>query len=78
MASGWAPRRLRSRLTPVRPRGWAFLALYAAAPLNALPRLTHAASEVVLASTVAAGVIAAAGCVAAAAITMRSAADTAR
>ncbi|MFC4610481.1 hypothetical protein ACFO9E_22160 [Streptomyces maoxianensis] len=44
MANGWAPRRLRSRLTPVRPRGWALLALYAAAPLNTLPRLADATS----------------------------------
>jgi hypothetical protein len=32
MAAGWAPARWRARLTPVRARGWAVLAIYAVAP----------------------------------------------
>lgn len=37
MVAGRVPERLRPRLAPVRPRGWAVLALYAAAPLNTIP-----------------------------------------
>ncbi|MFI6012683.1 hypothetical protein ACIBAG_28395 [Streptomyces sp. NPDC051243] len=45
------PRRLRPRLTPTRPCGLAFLAFYAAAPLNALPRLAGASPLIILAAT---------------------------
>lgn len=62
MAAGRAPARLRARLTPVRVRGWAILAIYAVAPLNAIPRLARATPELTLALTAAAGIIAAAGC----------------
>lgn len=46
----------------MRARGWAVLAIYAAASLNAIPRLAGAAPEVSLALTAAAGILAAAGC----------------
>ncbi|USQ85643.1 hypothetical protein NFX46_18875 [Streptomyces phaeoluteigriseus] len=62
MAAGWAPAHLRARLTPVRAHGWALLALYAVAPLNAIPRLTGASPELSLALTGVAGVIAVSGC----------------
>ncbi|MFE2323279.1 hypothetical protein ACFXD5_04995 [Streptomyces sp. NPDC059385] len=62
MACGWVPARLRERLAPVRPRGWAFLAVYAAAPLNALPRLAEAPPGVSLALTAAAGILVVVGC----------------
>ncbi|WP_261576078.1 hypothetical protein [Frankia gtarii] len=42
MAAGRAPRRLHARLAPVRPRGWALLLIYSAAPLNAIPPLADA------------------------------------
>ncbi|MEU6346830.1 hypothetical protein ABZ883_38465 [Streptomyces sp. NPDC046977] len=63
MAADWVPGRLRSRLTPVRPRGWALLAIYAPAPLNAIPRLAGATPEVTLAGVLAGGVLAVGGCV---------------
>ncbi|WP_149830420.1 hypothetical protein [Streptomyces tailanensis] len=56
------PRRLHARLAPTRPRGWALLALWAAAPLNAVPRLVDAPPAITLAATATAGVVAAAGC----------------
>lgn len=62
MAAGHVPARLRARLTPVRVRGWAVLAIYAVAPLNAIPRLAGATPELTLALTAAAGIVAAAGC----------------
>ncbi|MEW2129726.1 hypothetical protein [Streptomyces sp. NPDC005435] len=49
------PERLRSRLAPVRPRGWAFLALYAGVLINSVPRLAGAPSSVLMAATVAGG-----------------------
>ncbi|WP_079403956.1 hypothetical protein [Streptomyces sp. 3211] len=61
MAAGQVPARLRARLTPVRVHGWALLAIYAVAPLNAIPRLAGAAPEVSLALTAAAGIVAVAG-----------------
>jgi hypothetical protein len=60
------PQRLRSRLAPARPRGWALLALYMAAPLNAVPRLAGASPGLILAATAVAGALAVAGCVGAA------------
>ncbi|WP_327322583.1 hypothetical protein OG735_08880 [Streptomyces sp. NBC_01210] len=79
MAAGWAPSRLRARLTPVRARGWALLALYAVAPLNAIPRLAGAAPEVSLALTATtAGIIAVAGCLLAALIPFARARDSVR
>ncbi|MGW6941776.1 hypothetical protein ACWGF3_22645 [Streptomyces xanthophaeus] len=62
MAAGRVPARLRARLTPVRVHGWAILAMYAVAPLNAIPRLAGAAPELSLALTAAAGIVAVAGC----------------
>ncbi|MER7467317.1 hypothetical protein [Streptomyces sp. NPDC097981] len=66
MASGRAPGRLRHRLEPVRPRGWAILGIYAVAPLNAIPRLADASPQVTLALTAAAGLLTVAGCLVAA------------
>ncbi|MFF7581197.1 hypothetical protein ACFZBE_40715 [Streptomyces sp. NPDC008061] len=62
MAAGRVPDRLRARLTPVPVHGWAILALYAVAPLNAIPRLAGAAPQLSLALTAAAGIVAVAGC----------------
>ncbi|MFG2335554.1 hypothetical protein [Streptomyces yangpuensis] len=62
MATDRVPARLRARLTPIRANGWALLALYAVAPLNAVPRLAGANSAVSLALTAVAGIIAVAGC----------------
>ncbi|WP_432073834.1 hypothetical protein [Streptomyces wuyuanensis] len=66
MATGHVPKRLRPRLAPTAPRGWAVLALYAAAPLNAIPRLAGASPTIILAGTATAGFVAAAGCAVAA------------
>ncbi|MFF5809272.1 hypothetical protein [Streptomyces sp. NPDC012746] len=62
MAADRVPARLRARFAPVRAHGWALLALYAVAPLNAIPRLAEASPEVTLALTAAGGVVGAAGC----------------
>ncbi|MGW2703897.1 hypothetical protein [Streptomyces sp. NPDC001340] len=62
LVRGRVPRRLRHRLAPMRPRGWALLALYAVAPLNTIPRLAGAPVVVTLVATAAAGVVAAIGC----------------
>ncbi|MFD3328552.1 hypothetical protein [Streptomyces sp. NPDC058701] len=62
MAAGRVPARLRARFAPVRVHGWAILAIYAVAPLNAIPRLIRASPELSLALTVAAGIVAVAGC----------------
>ncbi|MCY0944146.1 hypothetical protein [Streptomyces antarcticus] len=62
MAAGRVPARLRARLAPVRVHGWALLAVYAVAPLNAIPRLAGASPELSLALTAAAGIVAVAGC----------------
>jgi hypothetical protein len=51
LLTGRVPQRLRPRLAPMRPRGLAFLAFYAAAPLNAIPRLVGASPSVILAAT---------------------------
>lgn len=78
MAGGWAPARLRARQTQVRARGWALLALYAAAALNAIPRLAGASPEVSLALTAAAGIVAVAGCLPAAVASLGTFRDGAR
>ncbi|GGX43226.1 hypothetical protein AR457_38910 [Streptomyces agglomeratus] len=62
MAAGRVPARLRARFVPVRVHGWAILAIYAVAPLNAIPRLAGASPELSLALTAAAGIAAVAGC----------------
>ncbi|WP_371617052.1 hypothetical protein [Streptomyces sp. NBC_00454] len=62
MAADRIPRRLRAKLTPVRPRGWALLLIYATAPVNAVPRLADAAPGITLACTAAGGALAVAGC----------------
>ncbi|WP_330297617.1 hypothetical protein [Streptomyces sp. NBC_00503] len=62
MAADLVPERLRSRLTPVRPRGWALLLIYTTAPVNALPRLAGASPETTLACTAAGGALAVTGC----------------
>ncbi|URN17305.1 MULTISPECIES: hypothetical protein [Streptomyces] len=73
MVAGRVPERLRPRLAPVRPRGWAVLALYAAAPLNAIPRLADASPTIVSAATAAAGLAAATGCAVAVVASSRAA-----
>ncbi|WP_171112614.1 MULTISPECIES: hypothetical protein [Streptomyces] len=60
---GRIPQRLRPRLDPMRPRGLALLAFYAAAPLNAVPRLADASPSITLAATGLAMVVALAGCI---------------
>ncbi|WP_318217349.1 hypothetical protein [Streptomyces sp. SCL15-6] len=66
LITGRVPQRLRSRLAPTRPRGWALFALYLAAPLNAVRRLAGASPGLTLAATAAAGTLAVTGCVGAA------------
>ncbi|MGQ4475740.1 hypothetical protein [Streptomyces sp. SAS_276] len=72
LLTGRIPRRLRYRLAPMRPRGWGLLALYAVAPLNAVPRLADAPPLIILVATATAGVVAAAGCTYAALAPRRS------
>ncbi|MGG7569261.1 hypothetical protein [Streptomyces sirii] len=74
MVTGRIPGRLRPRLAPVRPCGWAVLALYAAVPLNAIPRLAGASRAVTVAAIATAGVVAATGCVVVAIAAHRTAA----
>ncbi|MFE0640663.1 hypothetical protein ACFW2Y_03410 [Streptomyces sp. NPDC058877] len=62
MATNRVPERLRHRLAPVRPRGWALLLIYATAPTNSLPRIAGASPDLTLACTAAGGVLAVAGC----------------
>lgn len=61
LVTGRVPLRLHSRLAPMRPRGWALLALYMAAPLNAVPRLAGASPGLIMAATAVAGVLAVTG-----------------
>jgi hypothetical protein len=63
LLTGRVPRRLRPRLDPMRPRGLAFLAFYAAAPLNAVPRLAGASPVLTLAATGLAMMVTLAGCI---------------
>ncbi|WP_431967908.1 hypothetical protein [Actinacidiphila sp. bgisy160] len=62
LLTGHVPQRLRSRLGPTRPRGWALPALCRAAPPNAVPRLAGASPGPIMAATAAIGVPAVAGC----------------
>ena len=62
MITDRVPRRLRGRLTPVRPRGWGFLLIYATAPVNTVPRLAGASPDTTLACTAVGGGLAVAGC----------------
>ncbi|MFJ9765622.1 hypothetical protein ACIRUY_17580 [Streptomyces erythrochromogenes] len=75
IATGRLPARLPARRRPPRAYGWAVLALYATAPLNAIPRLTGAAPRVSLALTSVAGIVAVAGCLLAALASLRRAGD---
>ncbi|MGW0291439.1 hypothetical protein [Streptomyces tuirus] len=63
LLTGRVPRRLRPRLDPMRPRGLAVLAFYAAAPLNAIPRLAGASPVATLAATGLAMMVTLAGCI---------------
>ncbi|MFC9259346.1 hypothetical protein ACFT25_05945 [Streptomyces hydrogenans] len=78
IAAGRVPARLPARLRPARAYGWAILALYATAPLNAVPRLTGASPQFSLALTAVAGIVAVAGCLLAALASLRRAGDGAR
>ncbi|MCC9710187.1 hypothetical protein E4N62_35965 [Streptomyces sp. MNU76] len=60
---GRIPQRLRPRLDPMRPRGLALLAFYAAAPLNAIPRLADASPLITQAATGLAMVVTLTGCI---------------
>ncbi|MER5215441.1 hypothetical protein ABT063_34100 [Streptomyces sp. NPDC002838] len=73
MVTGHEPKRLRPRLAPAPPRGWAILALYAAAPLNAIPRLAGVSPAITLAATATAGIVATTGCAVAATASDRTA-----
>ncbi|WP_426570094.1 hypothetical protein [Streptomyces canus] len=72
LLTGRMPHRLHARLAPARPRGWALLCLWAAAPLNTIPRLADAPPAITLAATTIAGVVAVAGCAVAADATLRA------
>ncbi|BCL23562.1 hypothetical protein ACPCBX_27465 [Streptomyces tuirus] len=63
LLTGRVPRRLRPRLDPMRPRGLAVLAFYAAAQLNAIPRLAGASPVATLAATGLAMMVTLAGCI---------------
>jgi hypothetical protein len=72
LLAGRIPHRLHARLAPARPRGWAVLCLWAAAPLNTIPRLADAPPAITLAATATAGAVAVAGCALAAGATLRA------
>ncbi|MBG0852766.1 hypothetical protein I2W78_13185 [Streptomyces spinoverrucosus] len=76
LLTGRISSRLHARLTPTRPRGWALLARWAAAPLNTLPRLAEAPPSIALTATASAGAAAAAGCALAAAPALRATKET--
>ncbi|MEU9574085.1 hypothetical protein AB0D62_30320 [Streptomyces massasporeus] len=63
LLTGRVPRRLRPRLDPMRPCGLAVLAFYAAAPLNAIPRLAGASPVLTLAATGLGMLVTLAGCI---------------
>ncbi|MFJ3976493.1 hypothetical protein [Streptomyces sp. NPDC090021] len=71
MTADRVPRRLRNRLAPVRPRGWALLLIYATAPVNAVPRLAGASPDITLACTLVGGGLAVAGCLVLGVATLR-------
>ncbi|MFI7356545.1 hypothetical protein ACIBTP_21690 [Streptomyces avidinii] len=71
MITNRVPRRLRGRLAPLRPRGWALLLIYATAPVNALPRIAGAPFHITLACTAAGGGLAVAGCLVLGVATLR-------
>ncbi|WP_232294975.1 hypothetical protein [Parafrankia sp. EUN1f] len=56
-----APRRLRARIGPVRPVGWGVLLIYAAAPVDTVPRLAGASLDVIFVCSTAGGVLCLAG-----------------
>ncbi|MFJ7263635.1 hypothetical protein ACIQV2_26120 [Streptomyces globosus] len=66
------PRRLRARLEPVRARGAALLLIYATAPVNAVPRLAGASSDMTLMCTAAGGALAVAGALVLGVATLRA------
>ncbi|MER6444036.1 hypothetical protein [Streptomyces venezuelae] len=78
IAAGRLPARLPARLRPPRAYGWAVLALYATAPLNAVPRLAGATPQVSLTLTAVAGIVAVAGCLLASLASLRRSGDGAR
>ncbi|MFG2416976.1 hypothetical protein [Streptomyces goshikiensis] len=47
----WTPRGLRGQRHATRPYAWAILFLYTLMPLNAVPRILDAASDVVIVCT---------------------------
>ncbi|MFE0678887.1 hypothetical protein [Streptomyces sp. NPDC058867] len=63
LLTGRIPQRLRPRLAPMRPRGLALLASYAAAPLNAVPRLVGAPPLITLAASGLAMLVTLSGCI---------------
>ncbi|MFJ3821694.1 hypothetical protein [Streptomyces nodosus] len=76
LVTGRVPDRIRTRPASMRPVGRALLAIYAAAPLNAVPRLAGAPDSVTLAATAVGGMAAVAGCVLLAMATRTSASST--
>ncbi|ELS56629.1 hypothetical protein [Streptomyces viridochromogenes] len=72
LLTGRIPHRLHARLAPARPRGWALLCLWAAAPLNTIPRLADASPSITLAATAMAGTAALTGCALTAAAALRT------
>ncbi|WP_327370547.1 hypothetical protein [Streptomyces sp. NBC_01217] len=72
LLTGRIPHRLHARLAPARPRGWALLCLWIAAPLNTIPRLADAPPAIALGATALACAVAVAGCALAAGATLRT------
>ncbi|MET8765668.1 hypothetical protein [Streptomyces sp. NPDC004658] len=72
LLTGRTPHRLHARPVPARPLGWALLCLWAAAPLNTIPRLADAPPAITLAATAVAGAGAFAGCALAVGATLRA------
>ncbi|TLQ45878.1 hypothetical protein FEF34_25355 [Streptomyces marianii] len=62
LLTGRAPRRLRAGLAPTRPRGRDLPALYAVAPVDAIPRPAHAPRAVAPAAAALGHASAVAGC----------------
>ncbi|MDX2681643.1 hypothetical protein [Streptomyces soliscabiei] len=76
LLTGRVSQRLHARLAPMRARGLAFLAFYAAAPLNIIPRLAGASPSVILAATGLGMVVILAGCIVVIVATQRTRATT--